>query len=100
MSLSNGSKVTVPTFDAKSMILSILSSQQLIDPINYAAGYDVFTGKQFPHHPHNKTYGEIHTGKAWVSALRHYCGDDSNFMPLALVCLVISLILICMAYYH
>jgi len=29
-------------------------------------------------------YGEIHTGKAWDTALSHYCGNDDEFMPLAL----------------
>ena len=85
VSLSNGSKVTVPTFDAESMILSILSSRSLMTPNNYAMGYDIFTGKNLPNHPHNELYGEIHTGKAWPPALQHYCGDDNNFMPLALV---------------
>ena len=30
-------------------------------------------------------YVEIHTGKAWDTALSLYCGDDDEFMPLALV---------------
>jgi hypothetical protein len=85
VSLSNGSKVTVPTYDVESMILSLLSHKKLMNNSNYAAGYNIFSGKKIDNHPHNEKYGEIHTGKAWDRARSYYCGDNYDFMPLALV---------------
>jgi len=85
VSLSNGSKVTVPTFDIESMILSILSHKTLMNNSNYAPGYNIFSGKKVNNHPHNEKYGEIHTGKAWDSARSHYCGENYEFMPIALI---------------
>ena len=85
VSLSNGSKVTVPTFDVESMILSMLTNRKLMQESNYAAGYNIYSGEKDPNHPDNNNYGEIHTGKAWDTALSHYCGDSNEFMPLALV---------------
>jgi len=85
VSLSNGSKVTVPTFDVENMILSMVMNDKMMTSSNYAPGYNIYTGQKIPNHPHNMKYGEIHTGKAWDTALTHYCGNDDEFMPLALV---------------
>jgi hypothetical protein len=40
----NGSVVTVPVFDAKSMILDFLTNPIFMQESNFAPGYDVFTG--------------------------------------------------------
>jgi hypothetical protein len=85
VSLSNGSKVTVPTFDTESMILSMLTNKALMQESNYAAGYNIYSGKKDISHPHNKLYGEIHTGKAWEKARSHYCRKKYEFMPIALI---------------
>jgi hypothetical protein len=77
--------VTVPTFDTESMILSMLTNKALMHESNYAAGYNIYTRKKDISHPHNKLYGEIHTGKAWESALSHYCGKNYESMPIALI---------------
>jgi hypothetical protein len=82
VSLSNGSKVTVPTFDVENMILSMVMNDKMMTSSNYAPGYNIYTGQKIPNHPHNMKYGEIHTGKAWDTALTHYCGNDDEFMPL------------------
>jgi hypothetical protein len=42
--LHNGSEVTVPVFDAKSMILDLLTNKITMDKSNIAEGYNVFTG--------------------------------------------------------
>ncbi len=40
----DGSVVTVPVFDAKLMILDILTNQICMQESNFAPGYNVFTG--------------------------------------------------------
>jgi hypothetical protein len=42
--LHDGSEVTVPVFDAKSMILDLLTNKITMDNANIAEGYNVFTG--------------------------------------------------------
>ncbi len=51
---------------------------------NIAANYDPFTGKSTITNP---PLDEIHTGTIWDAACKHYCGNDPNAFPLALVCL-------------
>ena len=34
----------------------------------------------------NPPLDEIHTGTIWNAACQHYCGNDPNAFPLALVC--------------
>jgi hypothetical protein len=62
--LHDGSEVTVPVFDAKSMILDLLTNKITMDKANIAEGYNVFTGNVDDRHTANKQYGEIHTGDA------------------------------------
>ena len=64
----DGSVVTVPVFDAKSMILDILTNPICMQESNFAPGYDVFTGDVDENHDENKRYGENHTGNAWLPA--------------------------------
>ena len=42
--LHDQSRVTVPVFDAKAMILDLLSNENLMNKSNIAEGYDVFSG--------------------------------------------------------
>ena len=49
---------------------------------NLAPDYNVFSGKPTKPVTH---YGEIHTGKAWEPARNHYCGNNPNNMPIALI---------------
>ncbi len=41
-------RVTVPVFDAKAMILDLLSNENLMNKSNIAEGYDVFSGDVDP----------------------------------------------------
>ena len=74
--MTNNSLVTVPVFDAKAMILSLLHDHTVMRKENFAEGYDIFTGKEWKDEECNNKYGEIHTGDAWKPALRRYCGND------------------------
>jgi len=42
----------------------MLTNKALMHESNYAAGYNIYSGKKDISHPHNKLYGEIKTGKA------------------------------------
>ena len=66
--LHNDSLVTVPIFDAKHMITSLLTDPSLMKESNFAEGYNVLTGEVLNDHPENKKYSEIHTGDAWCPA--------------------------------
>ena len=86
--LHDGSFATVPVFEIKQMILSILNDPTLMKKENFVEGYDIFTGMVDPNHPANDVYGEIHTGDVWENARSHYCDNDNGetvFMPLALI---------------
>jgi hypothetical protein len=63
-----GSKATVSLFRVEFMILSLLTDDSLMKYENLAEGYDNFTGKVDKDHPHNKNYGEVHTGDSWKPA--------------------------------
>ncbi len=78
--LHDGSEVTVPVFDAKSMILDLLTNKITMDKSNIAEGYNVFTGNVDDGHTANKQYGEIHTGDVWLPACDRFCtpNDDNN----------------------
>jgi hypothetical protein len=66
--LHDGAEVTVPIFDAKSMILDLLTNPFTMDKTNIAEGYDMLTGDVDETHMANKQYGEIHTGDDWLPA--------------------------------
>ena len=83
--LSDGSKATVSLFHIEFMILSLLTDDSLMKDENLAEGYDIFTGKVDKDHPHNKNYGEVHTGDAWKPACKHYCGTKGKNMPISLI---------------
>jgi len=81
--LTDGSEVTVPVFDAKSMILDLITNPATMNKTNITAGYDVFTDNVDETLPENQCYGEIHTGNQWVPARNRYC--TNNEMPIALI---------------
>jgi hypothetical protein len=62
----NNSYVTVPVFDTKGMIISLLTDPLLMTDSNFAKGYNVLTGEVDMNNPCNSKYGEVHTGDAWL----------------------------------
>ena len=80
--LSNDIKTTVSVFNVESMIMSLLMDDDLMRPENLAEGYDLHTGipTESPTH-----FGEVHTGDAWETARKFYCGDHPQNMPIALI---------------
>ena len=83
--LHDNALVTVPVFNMKAMILSILHDPLLMRSENFSEGYDVFTGNVDPDCKANQCYGEIHTGDAWMPARNKFCGTLGDYMPLAIV---------------
>jgi hypothetical protein len=63
--LHNNTFVTVPVFDTKHMIISLLTDPSVMNEKNFAKGYNMFTG-EVDNHPANNKYGEVHTGDAWL----------------------------------
>jgi hypothetical protein len=83
--LTDHSIATVPVFDARAMILSLLHDPALMKKENIADGYNIFTGEEWDDEACNNNYGEIHTGDAWTPARLRYCGIECKYMPIALV---------------
>ena len=86
--LTDATEVTVPVFDAKSMILDLVTNPLTMNDSNIAAGYDVFTGNVDDSFPDNQCYGEVHTGDEWIKAKNRYCTNTDeidNDMPIALI---------------
>jgi hypothetical protein len=54
--------VTVPVFDTKEMIISILTDKN-----------NVLSGDVDPNKTCNEKYGEVHTSDAWIPARNRYC---------------------------
>ncbi len=77
------SPVTVPVFDTRHMIISLLSDPSVMDEKNFAEGYNVLTG-EVDNHPANTKYGEVHTGGAWLPARDRYCQNKID-MPVGLI---------------
>jgi hypothetical protein len=69
--LHNSTLVTVPVFDTKHMIISLLTEPSVMNKTNFAEGYNVLTG-EVENHPANNKYGEVHTGDAWLPARDRY----------------------------
>ena len=80
--LSDNTKATVPIYDVKALLLSFLNDPNRMKNENFAANYDIFSGK-----PTSTVtdLNEIHTGSAWTDALQKYIGDDQDAFPLALI---------------
>ena len=86
--LTDKSEVTVPVFDAKYMILDLVTNPLTMNESNIAGGYDVFTGNVDHTFPDNQCYGEVHTGDQWIQAKNRYCTNTDemdNEMPIALI---------------
>ena len=83
--LTNDAMVTMPVFDMKAMILSIIHDEQLMRDENFASGLDIFTGAVDRVHEDNYNYGEFHTGDAWKCAVKRIVGTSKKYMPLGLV---------------
>jgi hypothetical protein len=83
VALSDESVVTVPIFDVKETLLAFLNNPGRMHVENIAPNYDPYTGKSTIMNP---PLDEIHTGTIWNVACQHYCGNDPNAFPLALVC--------------
>ena len=62
--LHNDVMATVPVFDMRAMILSIVHDDTLMKNENFAEGLDIFTGHVDNNCEANDLYGEIHTGDA------------------------------------
>ena len=76
--LTNNSLATVPVYDMKAMILSILHDEQLMREENFAPGLDIFTGYVNTDCEDNNLYGEIHTGDGWARAVARFGGGEKN----------------------
>ena len=86
--LTDGAEVTVPFFDAKSMIFDLITNPGTMNKRNIAVGYDVFTRNVDETLPKNQCYGEIHTGNQWLPARDQYCSNNGkrvNEMPIAMI---------------
>jgi hypothetical protein len=84
--LHDGAEVNVPIFDAKSIILDLLTNPFTMDTANIAEGYDMFTGDVDKTHMANKRYWEIHTGDDRLPARDRFCtgnDDTHNDMPVS-----------------
>jgi hypothetical protein len=60
----DGKTVTVPVFDMKEMLISILIDKTLMSNTNFAEDYNILTGDVDNNNPCNQKYGEVHTGDA------------------------------------
>jgi hypothetical protein len=84
--LHDGTIITVPVFDMKAMLTSLLTDQTLMVDTNFAEGYDVLTGGVDANNPSNDMYGELHTGDAWIPARDMYCSNPQGpTMPVGLI---------------
>ena len=81
--LHDNSLVTVPVFNTKHMIMSLLTDSKLMNDQHFPDGYNVLTGEETNGHANDK-YGEIHTGDAWQPSRDRYC-KNQNDMPVALI---------------
>jgi hypothetical protein len=84
--LHDGTIVTVPVFDTKAMLTSLLTDQTLMVDTNVAEGYNVLAGGVDANNPSNDMYGEEHTGDAWIPARDRYCSNPQGpTMPVGII---------------
>ena len=81
--LHDKSLVTVPVFNTKHMIISLLTDPTLMNEQFFPEGYNVLTGV-VENNTVNDKYGEVHTGDAWIPARNRYCHNQHD-MPVALI---------------
>jgi hypothetical protein len=86
VTLHDGKTVTVPVFDMKEMLVSILTDKTLMSNTNFVEGYNVLTGDADNNNPCNQKYGEVHTGDAWLPTRDRYCTNPNPpTMPVGLI---------------
>ncbi len=86
VTLHDGKTVTVPVFDMKEMLISILTDKTLMLNTNFTEGYNALTGDVNNNNPCNQKYGEVHTGDAWLPARDRFCANPSRpTMPVGLI---------------
>ncbi len=81
--LHDNTIATIPVFDTKHMIISLLTDPSLMNKKNFTEGYNVFSG-EVDKYPANKKYGEVHTGDAWIPTRYRYCQNNTD-MPVGLI---------------
>ena len=75
--------VTVPTFDFKAMLLSLIHDRELMRESNFIPDFDIFSGEETKLGPH--VCGDIHTGDLYKSAKDIYCKNKEKDFPLPLI---------------
>ena len=86
INLHNGSLATVPVYDMKTMILSILHDDTLMRNNNFLPDLNIlFTGDVNDGCLENNHFGEIHTGGAWLPAKNCICGSVGKYMPFGII---------------
>ncbi len=86
VTLHDGKTVTVPVFDMKEILVSILTDKTLMLNTNFAEGYNVLTGDVNINNPCNQKYDEIHTGDAWLPTRDRFCANPNPpTMPVVLI---------------
>jgi hypothetical protein len=86
--LHTGTMVTVPVFDTKEMIISILTDKTLMTDKNFAEGYNVHSSDVDPNKTCNEKYGEVHTGDARIPARSRYCQNDQGIKAMLVTLIV------------
>ncbi len=86
VTLHDGKTVTVPVFDMKEMLISILTDKTLMLNTNFVEGYNVLTGDVDNNNPCNQKYGKVPTGDAWLPARDRFCTNPHcPTMPVGLI---------------
>ncbi len=86
VTLHDSKTVTVPVFDTKEMLISILTDKTLMSNTNFVEGYNVLTGDVDNNNPCNQKYSEVHTGDVWLPARERYCANPNRpTMPIGLI---------------
>jgi hypothetical protein len=86
VTLHDGKTVTVPVFDMKEMLVSILTDKTLMLNTIFAEGYNVLTGDVDNNNPCNQKYSKVHTGDAWIPARDRFCANPHcPTMPVGLI---------------
>ncbi len=84
--LHYGTIVTLPVFNMKEMLTSLLTDQTMMVDTNFADGCNVLTRDVDVNNPTNNKYREVHTGDAWIPARDRYCiNPQGPTMPVRLI---------------
>ena len=80
--LSDGTVGTVSVFDLEAQIVSLLTNPDLMKEEHLAPGLDIFSGKEIGE---SDSFGEIHTGTAWATAVAQHVVEGSDEMPVGII---------------